>query len=330
MKNILKLLQKLDKNLVFLVNDFMNIPFSEVLQSISAAIKAFKKSFDEKRPAALSSNQIESGFSVLMKVGIGELFNPKASVEDTNQFKEICQRIAALPDEYKILIADSLRLTGNGPGMLERWAKHSGPHPIVMPEILKAFDRSIHFILNESEADKEFRIFYSLANRFSYATSKADAGTEWTRVDIPKEPVKEYNDEAIALKNKIQEQFVKIDERFIKLMNIRLREYRPMQFSTELAEIGHVNSAEEKQRITNLNEEIAAEARPYQSGETAVKDIIRLLNTEDFSKMRKLAGMLNYALNIYFETLPLATLKIDQSGELTSLRFPGHDDPAIH
>ncbi len=306
----------------------------ERLAEIAAKIETFLDGFQKEHSVdgATATDAPQSWLSVMAKTGVEKIFNTHASPQSRESFKEICRDIHKLPDEYSKVIADSLWSIGTGSGMLKRWATRGGPMAFMMPHALKALNTGISFILNESAEDREFRRFYALAEEFSYAASKAQAGTLWDKVNVPQEPVQEYNDEALALRDKICEQFAKLNDRFITMMNYRLRQFKPVLFAPDLAPLGHINTPSEEQRIVDFNEKNIAKARPYQTGETTIRDVIDRLDTGDFSEMSDLAHMIVHATEhgYYGELLPLATAELNRkSGEITNIRIPKPDNPTV-
>ncbi len=304
----------------------------EQLRKLDVKIQVLLDRFlKDRRGIASHGNEVKNGFSILMETGVEKFFNVKADPENSKNFKEICRAIYELPGEYKILIADSLKLIGTGPGMLGSWAGRGAPHPLLKPEALKALRQGICLILNESEKDREFRRFFALGKDFAAAAWKAKAGTHWTGVGIPKEPVRQYNDEAIALRDKIREQFTMLDARFIALMNGRLRKYKAVTFDPDLAPVGRVNSPKIRQSIIEDNNRSIAEARQYQTGKTTISDVVDRLETNDFEEMSKMASMIGYAIDMYYEAAPLMTLEInEQSGEIAHIHIPKPDVPVKH
>lgn len=245
-------------------------------------------------------------------------------------FVSICKDIINLPDEYKTLVMAGLVKVQSGPGMVERWAnKGSCPSPIVLPDKLKAFRYGISFILNENEEDRAFRQFYALANTLRYRASRAASGTHWKQVNVPKEPVQEYTDEMLKTKAELQGVFMRLDDRYIDLMNRRLKNYPITRFPLDMAPIDHVNTKEERSRIQKLNDEIRTEAEAYRSGAIEIRDTVQNLDSADLDVIAKLATTIAYATQIYFEETK-NSLVVDfdeETGEVTSVKFPEPETP---
>lgn len=249
-------------------------------------------------------------------------------------FKSICQSVAALPDEFKVLVAGSLSLVpGAGPGRIESWSRQGGPMIFAIPNIAKALKVGTAYILNENEQDAEFRRFHQKVIHLADAASKAESGTRWTRVDIPRQPVEEYNQEAREAVQAVREQFPRVADRFVKMMNLRLKSYKPLQFAEDMAPVEVHDDPERMAEIKAgnraLNKKFRDEAKPYQTGERTVADIVEMLDTDDFEVLAELSCMLSLSTGLYFDSDgTIMTLDIDeQSGEITGLSFPESQEP---
>lgn len=245
-------------------------------------------------------------------------------------FVSICKDIIGLPDEYKTLIMAGLVKVQSGPGMVKRWANNGTcPSPIVLPDKLKALRYGISFILNENEEDRAFRQFYALADTLRYKASRAASGTHWKQVNISQEPIQEYTDEMLETKAELQSAFTRVDDRYIDLMNRRLRNYPATIFALDMAPIGHKSTQEERERIQKLNDRIKTDAESYQSGTITIRDAVENLDSSDLNKVSQFAVNIAYATHIYFEDSKSA-LAIDfdeETGEIKIVKFPEPEIP---
>lgn len=305
------------------------------LKAIAATIETLIGQLEQKLPAEISQAPLQGGFSLAAKAGADAFFSATTTPENRAEFREICRKIVALPSEYRILITGSMWLVQFGPGRVDMWADAtSNPRAPRMLQAAKALRYGISLIESESPSDREFRRFHAIANQFSHAASKAKAGTRWKRVDIPQEPVQEYNDEAIVQRERLRAQFTRLDERFITLMNDRLRKSKPFLVAESMAPVECHDDPEAMERIRAYNKDWnrkqAAEARKYQTGEITITDIVSLIDTDDFEKMAALASQANYAASLYYADNSTAlTLEMDEkSGEIFDAQFPEPEAPA--
>ncbi len=309
----------------------MDKAYSDTILRIGTAIQDLLKELQVK-----PDNRIEGWLSVALNASAKAFFNTHASDETKQSFKDICRMISELPDEYKTLIGDSVYNAGASPHHLEKWVTRGRPHPLALPHILKALNQSITIILNENESDAEFRRFYALMRVFNPSVTKAEAGTHWFNADIAHEQVPEYDAEAFELRDKVQAQFLKLDDRFITLMNEKLREYKPVKFAEDLAPPEYHDDPEAMARIRarniEANRQEAEAALLYQTGQVTIKDLIERLDTGNFKQMSKMASMIGYATHLYYdENSTLIIFKsVNKSGDFINARLPEAPSPTNH
>lgn len=299
------------------------------LETLLASARTLRLRLEAGHPPETVSNGIRTGIGMALGYGRDNLFTMKADPADAAAFNDVCRSVQALPPDQSAFVAEALGLVGTGPGMVVRWTTRT-PHPLVMPEALKAFELAVSMILGENAADRDMRILHFLAGRLARAARKAKSGTAWASVDVPEAPVPEYDAEAFALRDETVAQFAKVEERHVRLMEDRLRRYRPLRFSPDLAPPGHVNSDEERARIEALNERSEETARGFRTGVVTVRGIVASLDTTDTKLLATQSGHLAYAADLYFgEGAVLATVETDDAGNVTSLAIPAPEQRSI-
>ena len=302
----------------------------ERLQSIREDIASLltllagEQAFDPK------DRRIRRGLEKALDPTVKDFFSIKASDASARAFRELCVSVDELPEDHKAFVVSALNLVGAGPGVARRWARRSSPHPTVMPEAAKAFDLALYMILNETPADTEMRIFHLVAGRLAHAARMARAGMSWTSALSPPDPAAEYDEAALDLRDRLQEQFTRLDARHVAVMDDRLRRYRPLTFDPGLAPVGHVNTPGQRERIAAMNVRAKVEARPYQTGEMTVARTMAMLGADGPRTMEGRACMVSYATNLYFvDDTPLLAVQVDETGEIQAVDIPQIASPTL-
>jgi hypothetical protein len=267
---------------------------------------------------------------------IALLAKPEPSPDDTVLFYEICSDIYSLPEEYKMVISESLSTIGSGPGMLKKWAlSMRAPLQALQPLVLRAFDRGMKLFAGESPQAREFRKFYTLAHQMAHAALRAKCGTEWDDNTQPREPVQAYIDETIGFRDLLVAQFEKLDEPSIALIDEQLLRMRPFIVAEDLSAPEFHDDPEAMAGIISSNREFnrqsIAQVAPYQSGLLKTRDIIEdLRNAWNPEKLCDRAGALGTAVNIYYpeDPPPPEADTAPQPRAIDSITAPETPDPS--
>ena len=298
---------------------------TERLVGIRARISALMADLAGELPRELASDRIRSGLSLAVATGQAGFFEARVSGAAREAFRGVCAEIQALPRAESVFVSHAARLAGTGPGTVRRWVR-GGPHPYVMPEALKAFDRALSMILGETPADAAFREFFVLANALVPAAVGAHYGEAWADEGPGAGPVEEREREACRLRDEVVARFPGLDPRHLRLMEDRLRRYRPLTFSPDMAPVGHENTPEERARIERINEESRAEAESYRSGRVTVSGIVAALAKAGPRDMSRLAGPLAHASDLHYgDDRPLLAFETDESGAIRDITSPGEE-----
>ncbi len=253
----------------------------QIRQAIEAAQSVIQEALKRVAPNAKVDPQAMNSFTAISRTG-ADLTAFLTTPSDAREvFLKVCEAICALPNEYKIPIQEAARTAGIAPATVERYGQRkNNPMLFKMPSVLHALDGGIAIILGENEQDREFRIFYAQVKELYWAVLKAGIGTHWkadhvTRYSTPHQRVPEWDQDVLEIYARLREQFPKLDERFIRILNENLR----------------------LQTVRSRDIE-------YQSDQSSTGNIIRLPDTSDQEVIYRLACKLAHAVDIYYEEAP--------------------------